>query len=314
MASQPTGNAALRMRLWREMKALGAAILRDGVYLLPHRSDTAAALESMAVAVRNADGSAHLMQVPGTDAQNAHWEAGFDRSAQYGELLSRMHTLAGRVSRASVDVLRKQLRELEGDLQQLIAIDYFPGTAQRQAAQALDDLRASVERWAAPDEPRTTVGDIVRLQRADYIGRVWATRRRLWADRVASAWLIRRFIDPQARFVWLRNAGDKPKRAVGFDFDGAEFTHRSGRVTFEVLQASFGLDDDAALLRLGTLVHALDVGGIAVPEAAATESLLTGLRRMHEGDDDFLAAAGVMFDGWYAAFRLAAEASDGSTT
>ena len=73
---------------------------------------------------------------------------------------------------------------------------------------------------------------------------------RLWVDRVASAWLIRRFIDPEARFRWLAKPSDCPKSALGFDFDGATFTHVGERVTFETLMASFGLDDDAALARL----------------------------------------------------------------
>jgi hypothetical protein len=102
--------------------------------------------------------------------------------------------------------------------------------------------------------------------RKDYRGRLWATRQRLWIDRVASAWMIRRFIDPQAKFLWLKRVKDCPKRAVGFDFDGAEFTHADSKVTFEVLVASFGLHEDPGLARLGALVHHLDVWGIPIAE------------------------------------------------
>src|SRR5439155_1361286 len=77
----------------------------------------------------------------------------------------------------------------------------------------------------SPDEPHAAKGIIPKRQKAQYRGRTWATRARPWIDRVASAWLIRRFIDPRARFRWLRKPTDCPKTALGFDFDGAEFTH-----------------------------------------------------------------------------------------
>lgn len=81
-------------------------------------------------------------------------------------------------------------------------------------------------------------------------------------DRLASAWLIGRFIDPSARFLWLASPDDCPDEALGFDFDGATFTHVEEKVTFETLLASFDLDSPA-LLRLGKLVHYLDVGDIS---------------------------------------------------
>jgi hypothetical protein len=99
---------------------------------------------------------------------------------------------------------------------------------------------------------------------------VWGTRQHLWVDRVASAWLITRFIDNEATFVWLAKPSDLPRGAVGFDFDGAEFTHVSELVTFEVLLASFGLDGDEALQRIGTMVHGLDVGGRRPPRHLAS--------------------------------------------
>ena len=124
-------------------------------------------------------------------------------------------------------------------------------------------------------------------------GKRWATRSRPWVDRLACAWLIRRFIDPQARFLWLADpagATPAPRGALGFDYDGARFTHVGARVSFEVLMASFGLDGDAKLQRLAATVRYLDAGGIPVPEAAGLESVLAGLRELH-ADDDALAAA-----------------------
>src|SRR5437870_2360105 len=179
--SQPGKSATPRIRLWRLLKGLGAAVLRDGVYLLPHRETLQQALE-----------------------------------------------------------------------EQVHGVQTLGGTA--------------------------------------YRGKLWATRQRVWVDRVASAWLIRRFIDPEARFVWIQTPQDCPADAIGFDFDGAAFTHTEHRVTFEVLLASFDLATDPALTRLGVLVHSLDVGGVPVPEAAGFEAMLTGVRASCADDDQVLAA------------------------
>jgi len=122
-------------------------------------------------------------------------------------------------------------------------------------------------------------------------------------DRLACAWLIRRFIDHQARFVWLTDpAGSTPvpRGALGFDFDGARFTHVGARVSFEVLIAAFGLEKDARLQRIAGAVHYLDAGGIPVPEAAGLESVLSGLRELHANDDALAAAAAAVFDALYA--------------
>ena len=134
-------------------------------------------------------------------------------------------------------------------------------------------------------------------------GRTWATRRRLWVDRVASAWLIRRFIDRDARFQWLAKPSDCPKRALGFDFDGATFTHVGDRVTFETLMASFGLEDDAALARLAAMVHLLDVGGEPVPEAKGFEAVMAGARERLPDDDALLAEISGVLDSLYLHFE-----------
>jgi hypothetical protein len=301
IVSQPTGNAAVRMRVWREIRSRGAAILRDGAYLLPARPELSAAFATLAAAVLAAGGSAHVLNATADEAQNAEWRGLFERGAEYAELLAQIPPRAAR-ARQPVEAARAACRELEAQFAAIAATDYFGNAGRAQVAQALADWRAQIERRAAPDEPRAQARSIERLRRQDFQGRVWATRRGLWVDRVASAWLIRRFIDPQARFVWIARPEAKPKRALGFDFDGAQFTHQPGRVTFEVLLSAFGLDDDAALVRLGRVIHALDIGGVPVAEAAGIEAVLSGLRRQHGGDDGFLAAARHVFDACHAAF------------
>ena len=108
----------------------------------------------------------------------------------------------------------------------------------------------------------------------------WVTRAECHVDRTACAWLIRRCIDPEARFLWLKSAADCPKKAVGFDFDGAAFSHVGARVTFETLLAAFDLETPA-LRRLGVLVHGLDAGGVQPPEAVGVECVLAEIGRAH---------------------------------
>jgi hypothetical protein len=178
----------------------------------------------------------------------------------------------------AADLIRLQ-RRLQREFDAVRATDFFPGDAAIEAAAAWADLGKRIAGLLSPDEPHDTDGAIPRLEASQYQGRTWATRRRLWIDRVASAWLIRRFIDREARFQWLARPSDCPKRALGFDFDGATFTHVGDRVTFQTLMASFGLEGDAALVRLGALVHVLDAGGEPVPEATGLEAVMAGAPR-----------------------------------
>jgi len=299
--SLPTENTAARMRAWRALKAGGAAVLRDGVYLLPDAEGNADTLQAVADDVRGHGGEAQVFAAQA--AAEVDQRALFDRGAEFGALLAEIGNCRAALAEDTAAQVLKQSRKLRKTFEQLSAIDFFPGEAQRQTSAALQALEADAARAAAPDEPHAAVSHaITRLDAADYCGRVWATRRRPWVDRLASAWLIRRFIDREARFVWLKSPADCPKRALGFDFDGATFTHVGARVTFETLLASFGLETPA-LLRLGVLVHGLDAGGVLPPEAAGVERVLAGMREAITDDDQLLLAAAGVFEGLLVAFE-----------
>lgn len=141
----------------------------------------------------------------------------------------------------------------------------FPAADRQQTDAALKTLETAISRALSLDEPSSQDQPIEQLDRRDYQGRLWATRKRPWVDRLASAWLIRRCIDPTARILWLDTPSDCPAEALGFDFDGATFSHVGSRVTFEVLATSFSLDSPA-ISKLGLLVHYLDVGGVQPPK------------------------------------------------
>ena len=141
--------------------------------------------------------------------------------------------------------------------------------------------------------------------------RTWATRRPLWADRLACAWLIRRFIDSEATLLWLDKGAACPESAIGFGFEGARFTNSESRVTFEQMLARFGMANHAALGRIGGIVHFLEVRGTPVPEAAGVQTLLQGAVRRASSDDELLREAEKTFDLLYEAYSDTREVTRG---
>jgi hypothetical protein len=303
VVSLPTAGATVRMRVWRAVKALGCAALRDGAYLLPAHTEQAAQLRELADEVLQESGQAWLLHVQAQGVNEAAaYRALFDRSTDYtdwlAELADARKTLPGLAAAELNRLQRRHARAYEAIRQ----IDFFPNEASTLAAAQWRDFAAAIEAIQSPGEPQASGGNIPRRDPAQYQGRLWATRQHLWVDRVASAWLIQRFIDPHARFAWLESPGDCPEDTLGFDFDGATFTHVGDKVSFEVLLVSFGLDEDRALVRLGAMVHALDVGGVPTPEAAGFEAVLAGARKRLADDDALLAEVGTVLDSLYTHF------------
>ena len=303
----PTENATVRQRAWRTLKSSGAAVLRDGVYLMPERQRCLATLEAVAQEVRDGGGTAWVMRMEEPDG--AGFTLLFDRSSDYASLMDEVVQAHAALSVANVESTAKLARKLRKAFQALGEIDFFPSQAQTQTQAALQRLEQALTRMFSPDEPQDGAGDIPVRNVAEFVGRVWATRQRPWVDRLACAWLIRRFIDPTARILWLAHVTDCPPDAVGFDFDGAAFSHTAGSVSFEVMVTSFGLSPNptSALARLGLLVHGLDAGGVQPPEAAGVAAVLAGLSRVLPDDDALLASASTVFDGLLSSFASAPE-------
>lgn len=302
--SLPGRRGTARMRVWRALKGLGAAVLRDGVYLLPQSRTARASLEEQAQVIRAAGGTAHVLALePVTREQDDAFRRLFDRGAGYAALIERMQRLRAVLARRRGRSAPGGWRILRRDFEALRATDYFAGPSADQAAQLLAELETQVAAWGTPGEPSGRDGQFARLDPRAYRGRAWATRARPWVDRLASAWLIKRFIDPRAKILWLKDIKRCPKNALGFDFDGATFSHVGARVTFEHLLASFGLEDNPALMRLGRLVHCLDVGGAPVPEAQGLAAILAGARKRLTNDNQMLAEASRIFDHLYRSYQ-----------
>ena len=304
VVSLPTSSATARMRIWRALKAQGCVALRDGAYLLPFAAEREAALQELAAGCRHEGGSAWLMAAQPRSAEETDaWRGLFDRSEDHAELRKAWKGARHGLAALAAPELARLLRRLRREFESAQAIDFFPGESGLELQASWTDLKQRIEDLISPGEPHGAAGAIPRLDAAGYQGRIWATRRHLWIDRVASAWLIHRFIDREARFEWLAQPSDCPQRALGFDFDGATFTHVGEHVTFETLMLSFGLQSDPALCRLAAMVHTLDVGGESVAEAQGFEAVVAGARERLVDDDALLSEISLVLDSLYVHFQ-----------
>jgi hypothetical protein len=304
VANLPGRNQTLRMRVWRSLKASGAGALRDGVYVLPLSDAARVVFERQSREIQEGGGTAYLLELAGEpgSAQGAAFRALFNRAVDYQAIAAKLHALRREFAQLEEIDARRRLTALRREAVTLAVVDFFPGESRAQLEGTLSDAETALNAHFSPEEPRAAKRKIKRLDRKAYRGSTWATREHLWIDRVCSAWLIQRFIDPKAKFIWLKRPKDCPKRAIGFDFDGAEFSHVDSKVTFEVLRESFGLDDDEGLNRLGALVHYLDVGGIPVPEAPGLAAIVSGARALQPNDAALLHQVTPVLDSLYRAY------------
>src|SRR6185369_9451810 len=311
--SLPARDSTVRMRAWRALKEAGCGVLRDGVYVLPASDAASAALGEVEAGIRSSGGFAMRVELHlKTDEQRAQLGGLFDRSNEYSALLDQIKAARAGLRRLGPRKAKTAIDRLQRQADRLAAIDFFPGAAKSQAADAVASLQRDFRGMYAPGEPRISRRRLRQGDGARYQSRTWATRKDPWVDRLASAWLIKRFIDPAARFVWLDRPSSLPRKAVGYDFDGAEFTHVGNRVTFEVLMETFGLDRDPALSAIGASVHFLDVGGNSAPDAKGLETVLKGVKEKAENDDALLAEAMRIFDHFHSSYRASARSRKSS--
>jgi hypothetical protein len=297
----------LRVKVGRRLADLGAVAVKNSIYVLP-RGDQA--LEDFQwvrreIVAGGGDASvceARFVEGLSDEAVEALFQAA--RAADYAALLQEARRLQGLLGRsgkrgtevksraaAAVQRLRKRQTEVE-------ALDFF-------GAKGRETLAALVAALEAGLRPSPPVIDEPTLSKADVRGRTWVTRADLHVDRVASAWLIRRFIDPRARFRFTRRQG--AKRTPGeltFDMFEGDFTHEGDRCTFEVLVRRFGLAEEA-LQAIAEIVHDIDLkdAKFARAEAPGIDRLLAGLVRRHKDDGTRLEQGAAVFDALYESFQ-----------
>jgi hypothetical protein len=298
VAQLPTEDPAPRMRVLRTLESLGAAVMREGAYLLPYTSANRQSLEALAEYVGKTTGSAHVLNVAAASpAQTKYFIFLFDRSARYRELVKTIESLRAGYGHSDASAISRVLHKQRREFEAIAALDFFPTAARDNAREALVTAEEAVRKLVFPGQTQATLKANERLLR-----RTWVTRKPLWADRLACAWLIRRFVDPEATLAWLDKGEAPPQNAIGFAFDGAHFANSGSRVTYEEMLSRLDLIGNAALGRIGSIVHFLEVRGTPVPEALGVQTLLQGALRRSQRENELLAEMEKTFDLLYEAY------------
>src|SRR5918996_3073559 len=304
----PPQPAYFRVKIWRRLQAMGAVAVRGAVYALPLDDQTQEDFRWLVQEIIAGGGEAALCEARFVDGlSDQQVRALFDaaRDADYEAIAKEAGALADELAaqpekRAES---QRQLARLRRQLTQVVGIDFF-GANRRQAAEA---VLAALEARLARSEPdgRAEESIIDEEGLRGLHGRTWVTREGVHVDRIASAWLIRRFIDPEATFKFVPSKGYTPSAGeLRFDMFEAEFTHQGDRCTFEVLLEQAGLDDPA-LQAIGEIVHDIDLkeARFGREEAAGIASLIAGIARAHAHDEERLAQGVAVFENLYASFR-----------
>lgn len=304
----PPRPAYLRVKIGRRLQGLGAVALKNSVYVLPRSDQALEDFQWVRREIVSGRGEATVCEARLVEGHSdADVEALFIRAreADYTALAEDARrlerALSGSKRRASPpsDQARQSLARLRRRLAEVASIDFF-GAPHRET---LEGVLAGIEARLRPPAPEPAR----RRPRAagGRRARTWVTRRGVQVDRMASAWLIRRFIDPAARFKFVPGHDYAPRPGeVRFDMFEGEFTHDGDLCTFEVLLREFGLRE-AALRSLGEIVHDVDVkdGKFGRPEAPGLERLLAGLSLRHPRDEARLAEGAGLFESLYESFK-----------
>jgi hypothetical protein len=275
-----------RVKVRRRLHRIGAVALKNSVYVLPLREETREDFEWLVREIRAEGGEATLCRgefLAGTTEEEVRTMFQADRAADYAAITGEARALAGGGPDGAVDRLQRRLEETE-------RIDFFDADGRSAAEAALAAARPSVE-------PAGAAGGLPRPS-----GATWVTRAGIKVDRISSAWLIRRFIDPAARFRFVPAKGYRPQPGeLRFDMFQGEFTHEGDRCTFETLLARFDLAD-AGLHALAEIIHDVDLkdGKFGRAEAAGIAALIDGLVVAYPEDAERLERGAAVFEGMYA--------------
>ena len=290
-----------RVKIWRRLQRIGAVAIKNSVYVLPHTEQASEDFQWLRREIVAGGGEASVCQAAFVDGlSDGQIEALFraQRDAEYAELARAAAEVARESGSGGGGESSGEVARLERRLAEITALDHFGAPGRRAAEAALNRAR---HRHKPAGRPRAATARPTRPVR----GRTWVTRSGVHVDRIASAWLIRRFIDPKARFRFVaaqdaRTAADE----LRFDMFEAEYTHEGDRCTFETLVARFGLADPG-LAVIGELVHDIDCkdGKFGRGETAGLERMIAGIVRRHSGDDARLERGAAVLDDLYEAFR-----------
>jgi hypothetical protein len=300
LVTQMPDEANARMRILRMLEAMGCGILRDSVFVLPDTPPARQGLPKLGEHVAANGGSYHLLNVTSDTQQSAEFARLFNRDSRYVELIKTLEGMRAGFGVSDPTSISRAVIKLKREFEAISSLDFFPSTTRQQAEKALAVAQSDVRKLLFPQTGDSSTTQRISA-RARYFRRIWVTRNPMWADRLASAWLIRRFIDAEGTVLWGERDQPVPEMAVSFGFEGAQFSNTATQVTYEVLLEVFALKDPA-LKRIAGIIHALDIGGASVPEAAGVESLLQGAQRRAPDEKALLAETEKTFDLLYDAY------------
>jgi hypothetical protein len=289
-----------RARVRRLLAEAGAVPLKKAVYALPMSAQGLERLTRIADEVRSGGGEAFVCEARFTgdrDAAALMETIRKERSADYRRILRDAQALrqaARAAGRRPREGLKANLDRIRARLEHVRSID--PSPDDREARAAIE----SIERLLHPPRESRAAGALSSL-----VGRTWVTRRGLHVDRLACAWVVRRFIDPGARFRFT-DPGDLHAGPDELTFDTPEgrFSHREGRCSVETLLIEAGIADDA-VRRIAEIVHDLDLKDdrFRHPETAGIERLIAGIVQGHDDDRARLDRGLALFDDLYSSYR-----------
>ena len=304
----PAKPAYLRVKIWRRLQGIGAVAVKNSVYALPASEQTQEDFEWLRREIVEAGGEAMMCEARLIEGlSDREVRAMFDaaRDADYEAIAAEARAIAATLKKPPSSERRAeakaQLTRLRNRLAQIVAIDFF-GANGRETA---DGLIAALEAKLADGADMAAGANQASAELAALWSRTWVTRRGVHVDRIASAWLIRRFIDPKARFKFVPPRGYKPEPGeLRFDMFDAEYTHEGDRCTFEVLMTRTGLRDPA-LTAIAEIVHDIDLkdAKFGREETAGITTLIAGLAMETAEDDARIARGGEILDSLYAYFR-----------
>jgi hypothetical protein len=304
----PAKPAYLRVKVWRRLQGIGAVAVKNAVHALPATPEAQEDFAWLLREIAQGGGEAIVCEarlVEGLTDQEVR--ALFDRARDedYQELAKDVRvvaaTLGGDPPPERRAEAKAQLARLRARLAQVAAIDFFGADGREAAEGLLLGLDGRLREEEAPAKPSAAAGrDLGELR-----GRTWVTRTGVHVDRIASAWLIRRFVDPEPRFRFVPAKGYAPEPGeLRFDMLEAEFTHEGDRCTFEVLLRHLGLGEPA-LRAIAEIVHDIDLkdGKFARPEAEGIRTLIAGICAATGDDEERLARGGAVFEDLHSHFR-----------
>jgi hypothetical protein len=279
--------ASLRVTVWRKLQRYGALPLGNSGYFLPNTEENRERFEWLATAVRTETGEASVLEVQTIDnCSFVQMQQRFSdaRAGDYRELLKDLRNPASANGSSRITRLRQRFQDI-------VAIDFFGSPLREQVEQALNTIQTSKTKSVAPE--------ISNVSPAEYRNRVWVTRPRPGVDRVTSAWLIRKFIDPKAKFAFALE-DKKPAKAVPFDMYEGGFGHRGEDCTFETLLKVFHIRDKKIPV-MAEIVHDADLFDekFGRKEGFGIDEVMKGWAREGLGDQELLKRGMQLADGLY---------------